>query len=130
MERVKFEYEVRTVLRLSKEEVAVLSKLCDDHYDRAVNDLSRPGPNAILNAARNDLAWEESKGRPSEFTEVPVTSRQLDTLCKATEAMFSDQQIAAIRGIGVPLKNPSSSLHQKLRDLLQEAGAEWKRLNP
>ncbi len=43
MERVRFEYDVFTVLRLTREEVTRLSAYCDNHYDHAVRALSKPG---------------------------------------------------------------------------------------
>lgn len=48
-----------------------------------------------------------------------VTTRQLDTLCKATETLSS---IWVERG-GHP------KLHEKLVTLLRESGAEYRRLN-
>lgn len=108
MERVCFEYDVLTHLRLSEEEVGVLSKLCEAHGDATVKALSVPGTGAVLNAARNSLE--------SGFVTVRVTHRQLDTLCKATEWFLAD-------AVG------TMSLHMKLRTLLTESGAEWKRLN-
>lgn len=103
MERVRFEYEVRTVLRLSEAEVAQLTEACEGHYDHAVKSLSRPGPNAILNATRNTLE--------DGFAEVGMTNRQFDTLCKAVELMHDMR------------------LYYRLRKLLNECADESRRLN-
>jgi hypothetical protein len=123
MERTHFEYEVFTVLRLDRQEIEVLTKACDSHYDAAVRGLSKPsGPGAILNAAHHDLMFGGRDGEGEAcargFAEVRVSRRQLDTLCKATETI-AHPIVAVIR-----------VLHGQLRALLEEAGAEWRRLNP
>ncbi len=104
------------MLRLTKEEVEILTTACDSHYDHAVKALSKPGPGAVLNLARNEL-FHFKPG--SEYADVEVTTHQLDTLCKATETLSS---IWVGRG-GHP------KLFEKLMTLLREAGVEYRRLN-
>ncbi len=83
VERARFEFEVFVILKLTREEVEILSKACEHHYDHAVRSLSIPGPGACLNAARNRLepGADDSKGEAA----MRVSRHQLDLLCKATE---------------------------------------------
>lgn len=107
MERASFEYEVFTILRLSRDEVERLSKACEQHYDALVQSLSIAGKNAILNAARNDFHF----GR--EVAEIRVSARQFDTLLKATEMMDYG----------------CLDLHVALQQLSREATREWQRVS-
>ena len=116
MERVYFKYEVLTVLRLSREEVEILSKACESHYDHAVRALSTPGPGAILNTARNTYR-KTPDGK--EYAEIEVTHRQLDILAKATEMIHSP----------FVARGGSPEFHEKFVKLMREAGKEFGRLN-
>jgi hypothetical protein len=116
MERVYFKYQVLTMLRLSREEVEALAKACESHYDRAVQGLIIPGPNAILNAARFSF---EKDPNGKEYADIEVTLRQLDTLAKATESV----QSAWVDRAGMP------EFFEAFLGLLREAGEEHRRLN-
>ena len=82
MKLLRFDYDVFTIIQLSKEEVEKFSHLCERHYDHAVRSLSNAGQDAILNEARNKLIH----GDTDNVCEIRVSYRQLDTLCKATES--------------------------------------------
>ena len=119
MERIRFEREVKTVLRLTKKEVEILSQACESHYDAAVRALSLPGKGAILNGARTSLEFGDEEGK-GEWVDVEVTSRQLDTLAKATE-------------IHAPYAStPEATLDftMAFRELMRDATDEWFNLNP
>lgn len=118
MERLHFKYEVLTMLRLTKPEVEILSKLCESHYDHAVKALSVPGAGAVLNAARNTF---ESGEDGVEFADVEFTSRQLDTLAKATEGAWVSPFIS---------RGGEFAFYQKLTKMLREAHTESARINP
>lgn len=107
MEGVAFEYEVFTILRLSREEVRRLSETCEHHYDAVVQSLSIPGPNAILNAARNEFHFGH------DVADVRVSARQLDTLVKATEMPVHE----------------CLDLHLALRTIARQSTREWRRLS-
>jgi hypothetical protein len=117
VERVYFKYEVLTMLRLSREEVETLSKACESHYDHAVRALSIPGPRAILNAARN--TYRKAKDG-TEYAVIEVTHRQLDTLAKATESLFTSPFVS---------REGHPEFYQAFVKLMRETGAEFGRLN-
>jgi hypothetical protein len=111
MERIRYIYSVKLDLKLTREEVELLTKACEHHYDHAVRSLSIPGPNACLNSARNRLepGGDDSKGEAV----MRVSTHQLDLLCKATE-------------------NPMDGcfgLYMKLKEFLIEAGHAWEQAN-
>lgn len=112
MERVRFEYDVRTILRLSREEVEHLTVYCETHYDIAVKAISKPGEGAILNGARFMLLDKKAK-----HVDMKVSTHQLNVLCKATEGWLP--------GDGLKV-----GLHLKLRNLLLEARDEQEQKNP
>ncbi len=120
MERVCFERTVVTVLRLTKDEVLQLTAACEAHYDGGVQALSRAGEDGILYMARVRLDHGDEEGG-KDYADIRVTSRQLDTLCKAVEAWHSP----FFQLSGGDLR-PSMTLRQ----LHREANDEWVRLNP
>lgn len=117
MERTHFKYEVLTILRLTRPEVETLSKLCESHYDHAVQALSVPGKGAALNAARNSYEMGDDG---VEFADVEFTARQLDTLAKATEGVFTSPFVS---------REGNLEFYGKLTKLLREAHAESERIN-
>lgn len=111
MERIKYEFEVFVVLKLTGEEVKLLSTCAEHHYDHAVRSLSIPGPNACLNAARNRM--EPGADDSKDEAAMRVSRHQLDLLCKACE-------------------NPMDGafgLYMKLREQLIESGHAWEQVN-
>lgn len=111
MKRVRFIYEVKTVLRLSRQEIEELSQACEKHYDSGVRSLSIPGPGAVMNAFRNTLVEN------GEFAECPVSHRDLDGLCKATEQLGGERYTHITR------------LNNELARLLYESNSEHMRTN-
>jgi hypothetical protein len=114
MERVEFEYEVFTVLTLSRMEVGRLSLICESHYDGEVQGLSKPGRGAVLNGARVEL----DDNPDVKSVNIRVSYRQLDSLCKATESVS-----AWVERVWVP------EIHEKIVTLLREHAEELRRLN-
>jgi hypothetical protein len=119
MERVRFERRVRTVLRLTREEVEILTTAAEAHYDGAVRGLSIPGEGATLNTARNSLRFGDEEGG-KKWVEIEVDNHQLGLLAKATE-------------IHAPYAHmPGADLNFTMwfNELLRDATAEWFHLNP
>lgn len=112
MKRLRFEYEVFAVVELSREDVAILTHLCETHYDSAVRALSIAGIGAVLNGASNDLQFDGG-----DSCEVRVSFRQLDTFCKATET--------------IPLGSHAGDrgLYAQLRAYLHEVAQEASRVS-
>ena len=104
MNRTRFIYQVLSEVEFSREDVEHLIDLSRQHYDHKVRSLSSVG--GLLFGMRNQCMF----GGPRT---VQLSTRELDTLCKAVEGTGADY---ALRG--------------KLRDLLSEAQEKYRELNP
>ena len=69
MKRLRFEYDVSTVVEFYREEMIALCEMCRAHYDSHVQAMARY------------LFWEGASGKE----EIKLSYRQLDTLCKVME---------------------------------------------
>jgi hypothetical protein len=87
MKRVRYEYEVYTVVSFTEEERNAIRAVCDAHYDQKVRQLV------------HDVFWQISSR-----IEVKLTYRQLDTLCKGMESAVTIAEQAIKRELAAMLR--------------------------
>ncbi len=113
MERTRYTYQVISVVRLTAFEVEVLAFMCAHHYDQKVRSLVTPGPEAVLNGARNDIRYGNDGG-PQDYADLRLTRDQLSLMVKAAE------------NVGGRGAHP---YHRDLMRLYQDAGNEFEEVN-
>lgn len=101
-----FDFRVEVRVRYGKKELAQLMKFSAEHYDAKCRSLSQPG--GFLYGMKNQLGDDK-------FAEWPLSTQDLDLLCKVTEPL--------LRGDADKV-----SLHQSLRELLFNADAKYREL--
>lgn len=109
MKRIRFEYDVFTVVEFSREEMIALCEMCRAHYDSQVQAMARY------------LFWEGASGKE----EIKLSYRQLDTLCKVTEQAV-DERDRKTRQVDAANEREIKTV---LAGLLREASAERARMN-
>lgn len=105
MNRTRFIFEVKTEVAFSREEVDHLIDLSRQHYDLKVRSLAEHG--GLLFGLKN---WHLCVGETPQL--VQLSTRELDTLCKAVESP----------GTGFLIQGA-------LRRLLDEAQQKYRELN-
>lgn len=103
MNRTRFIFEVKTEVEFSREEVDHLVDLSRQHYDHKVRSLVEYG-GSLLGLKNRYLCGAACR--------VQLSTRDLDTLCKAAEGPAADH---VLRG--------------RLRDLLSDAQEKFRELN-
>lgn len=91
MNRLRFEYEVFTVLRLTEAERSTIKAVCDAHYDLKVRALIA------------EAFWQLSS-----VIEVRLTYRQLDTLCKGMESAITIEEQEIKKTLAAMLREASA----------------------
>ena len=91
MNRLRYEYEVFTVLQLSEQERGTIKAVCDAHYDQKVRE----------------LVWE-TFWQLSSVIEIRLTYRQLDRLCKGMESAVTIAEQEIKRELGAMLREASA----------------------
>lgn len=102
-----FEYQVKPVLELTRDEVLTLCGLSNGHYDLKCRSFSQPG--GLLRGFANlfENGFDEGTG----IIKVSVSTKDLNVICKIVEMDH----------------NPSR--WDGLQDAFSAADKEWKRLN-
>lgn len=101
----KFEYQVLLKITLTKEELTLLIKESEQHYDAYCRMVSRPGPGAFLNG------WKTLMFNDPE-TEIVTHQGELDTCLKILENSVEGRQ-----------------LYLQIMDGFKSIGTEWRRVN-
>lgn len=114
MKRTGFSYEVLAKVTLTQAEHTLLMDCSARHYDSYCRTISQPGERSFLYGWK----WQFKNGPPDPQEEVEVqgTFREFDTLAKITEQLVGPQREAV------------TELHNKLRGILQDINAEYRRL--
>jgi hypothetical protein len=110
MRRYVYEYDVNTVVYYTRVDLDILLRLSKAHYDTVCKQASQVG--GFLYGMSTFLGFEEKDGRTEG--DYRLTYRQLDTICKITEACDTPEETA---------------LHETVRQLLRESGEVYRTLN-
>ena len=113
MKRESWSYKVFADLTLDRQEIAVLSRTAEAHYDALCRAASVPGPGAFLNGYRNTL--DEEKGTAT----CSLDQRQVDTLIKILEM---------VRYLPEDEARVGTDLQYELRGLLYAMSVERERV--
>lgn len=107
MNHAGYEYEVKPVLELTRDEVWALNAMANGHYDGHCYSFSRPG--GLIRKFQN--LFENKFDDDTGVIKVTITYRELDTLCKIVEQDTFDP-----------------SRWNSLRDTLDQTRREQKRM--
>jgi len=92
VKRLRFEYEVFTIVEFSREEMSAISEVCLAHYDTKVRELAR-----MFLPKSDELR-----------AEIRFSYRQLDTLSKAMEMATTVAERAIKITVGALLREASA----------------------
>ena len=86
MEPIRFIYDAKLRLKITRAELATLRTVCERHYDSTVRGLSIPGRGAVLNGAATMMADQNE-------VDADFTFRDLDVLAKGLEQADSEEEV-------------------------------------
>lgn len=118
----RFHYAVSAEVLFTMDEVKLLGVLAANHYDRHCKSVAERG--GFLFGMRNHQ--EFSDGAPHV-----LSSREIDTLCKILEMRSMLSPVESLLSMNNPkLLLLAEDLYRRLREVLHEIHAEYRRMNP